>query len=1492
MSPPLHRRTASLQAEAVNKLIAEQALRDAEDPSMADLRSPMSTIGLSAPAMSPERLLGAFSSESSPLSSLTDGAPTPGSGWGSSGGMGPGMQIRREAAGKPDLIQQVQRAKAAGINAEGVVNGVVNKTGGQMEAAPPNGPGHRGVSGWVNDIFKKSNGGPGGSGRMGTTPKKTNMKNNQPLSTPPNKGRNGLNGGSTQKIPKAKDGNLPSSSPLDGGGSVQKRQRATYLENVPDEEEEEREHKRPAQRRWGVAAPSGPIRRPLNLEPALPPLYEQGPRKIYVDPKLLTSNGSDANLFDLSHILVGEIRHNQEPPPAQIFGFEGLPQYVPPDYNDSDPEDTEPDILGFHEEHLKKLDERIQTAVETNETHREERRLQAVIVELLGSQQKNMEEMQTRPKPTEILKGSRYHNLDESILALMKLKPARKKIDPPLFAEGTWHKSRRMEDEHLFDCSFCTFDCDYGVSDARVWLPLEASGVFCLECHKATITSLDGWKVTFDSDKEQRYSLKDNEARLKVLSETVATPPLKELADTLGFKKKAAMLQRGAGERQHLKDGQQTGDGDLQEVPDPQQYNEHVMSAFNGAAGSQISPMLSQNSVTAPQLSAKQALQTFPLQDQQRLTAWLTSEPPQRQHQFREFMNSLNGRQQWIILDQCRKRLAAGNNPLTGAPNVTPKSSPQVMDTRVQTLGPAQQQFMMQSMNETARGQISPIMEGGPDAPLPILNSELARSNNQRRLSIDNIPPASQLSTQSTPSGTGAPNAQKMGTAPNGHHRPTSYTDLPPPNLQTIVNFGGVLDGQQNPIAGPSGDSLLFKEPSKNDIQGHHRRTSSGTISMPSPTMIRSGGATPTLGQNGWPINGPSSSPAMPPPMFNRSNNQQRRLSNGSMVASSPTMMFEGGGTPNGQQGQFMNGPGSSPPMPPPMPNGAMSGNNIHQRRLSDTLPPPLSQMMINGNGAPNIQQGRAVSGLGSSSPLQPALQNGPVSGNPLQRRLSNSNMPQQALMSLENGMPMDQHGLATINSGAERTSVATPELRNETGSPPIPTNGKNSNQRRLSNSGNRPVPLQTPANSQSVQTITLMRSGGTIGPTTIPNNIGVANNANTKSRSNFTSSPTPANSATVQCRNSNGQQGMRSVNGPSGSPPMWNNTTAPSKVNARSHPRGSSPSAPAIAPVGLGITTGQQMAGAINDNHASSNFGPPLNSSGSTPMRHGQAKARRPSNPSGALTTPSWSPLDTQSNTQTPNSGPGPSVLLAIPPSYFPAPSRGMNNTQSRISTSTTPNPGSSPFIHISQPHGHTQSPSLHHAHASPLPNSQRMGPPPRPDLRGSSSDPQPDAHVNPPYESLLFCRGCPWRQIDIKKVRICEECKAEKLDIIKHRHTDFVSLHETRGEDLEKGAGIGWGQLASTHRTTCMICPSLATSKCSDCPLRVCTVCEVQLRMMCTFPRLLSTMQSNSLMILRAGKGQIWTLVLCFSQQRQHLRNDVSCFVAAACLAGAGAN
>jgi hypothetical protein len=132
-------------------------------------------------------------------------------------------------------------------------------------------------------------------------------------------------------------------------------------------------------------------------------------------------------------------------------------------------------------------------------------------------------------------------------------------------------------------------------------------------------------------------------------------------------------------------------------------------------------------------------------------------------------------------------------------------------------------------------------------------------------------------------------------------------------------------------------------------------------------------------------------------------------------------------------------------------------------------------------------------------------------------------------------------------------------------------------------------------------------------------------------------------------------------------------------------------------------------------------------------------------------------------------------------------------------------------------------------------------------------------------PYQGLHFCRGNPWKQVDLAKVVICKGCKEEKLSIIKHqRHREF-----TRFDKVETVDPFG-KVVYEAKQKRCMVCTGLATVKCKDCPLRFCDTCEICLRSLGESNVWNWKIYSNWCV----GKG--WLDNLLYYYNRSHLRND----------------
>lgn len=162
-------------------------------------------------------------------------------------------------------------------------------------------------------------------------------------------------------------------------------------------------------------------------------------------------------------------------------------------------------------------------------------------------------------------------------------------------------------------------------------------------------------------------------------------------------------------------------------------------------------------------------------------------------------------------------------------------------------------------------------------------------------------------------------------------------------------------------------------------------------------------------------------------------------------------------------------------------------------------------------------------------------------------------------------------------------------------------------------------------------------------------------------------------------------------------------------------------------------------------------------------------------------------------------------------------------------------------------------------------MPRGTPFSPPPQP-YHNHNHNYQHQHHPRPAEVSaltfekltgILFCRGCPWRQVDVTKARICKPCKDTKLAIIMHRHDDFIFLDEVplkqhgyfAGDDLKTN-------ITGKKLRACMVCTNRALWVCRDCPLRVCTSCKVELLAQC--------------------KGKVENLLMHYG--KEHVRNDVS--------------
>jgi len=1521
-----------------------------------------------------------MSVDSSPLS-VRSRTPTPGS------GLDTGLEfwIRQELAEKPrpTLVQQVAKLKECGLNV-----GEMIKFGKAQEKVDGQADGNK-QSGGIPTT--KDNRTTSRNNQMDKALNSTKLQK-QPLNTTPKK----------QKTSKARDGSLPSSSTPHGALGALKRPIPAYLENSPENGQREREHKRPAQRRWGVPQPSGPIRMPLNVVLALPPHFQERNPKVLNDAdNVMKLYGMIHKHCDLSHLRALEIRHTNDREYTQVPGFPGLPAY---DRFVGTAQGPKTDGLDANERRMQVFNYRAQTGVPLTEDEEEECRLRSKLLTILGNQRANFEQMRQVPEPAESFDPHKYLQVDLSILALTKLKPAtKKKSDPPLFANGSWYSSKRIEDEDSLGCTFCMFDCDYGISDERVWLPMEASGGFCRPCHLQTQTSIYEWDLSTNaSPEEYRFDL-EKQARIDELCGKAANPPLKELGDDVGFKKRAMQLRQ-----QNLNKRRQTELASLGRIPntqlsqhqvmsvsnsvqgqnspedrhrvlDAQRCQQQVMSAFNGASGDHISPFLPRNATMngeakqqQQQALSKSASKGIPGQTPMTTTGKATAQQQvvkNMKGQTSKKGASTMQKQQKVLTSMTGQPFNTGacasttQQQLQSAANiagktstkdigVTPEQNPaavsgpgrtrsdtrtdaaQAMDTLF-NMSQDRQDFIKQHLVDSAQGQfqrrisdsmpssstlslqtidnanrvpdpqqMGAVVDGHPRRTsftgLPQQSPIMERGmNNHRRLSGGFMSPPPAFSPELSGNGNGISDVQRTGATARSHQRRPSYTGLPPPNPQTRVRFMGVSaagdvmnhhrrissgpmsmpsspmiaeadgfpnvhhrrissgsmplssppmatenilpNGQQNAWSGPGSSPPMQPftpngEIPVNNYQGHHQRTSSSSMAMSSPKLMLPSHS-PIIGngnngfanapQNGHQVNGPGPSPPMQSIMEdgmprNYYPEHHRRTSSGSMSLSSPTMRATANIIRKAQQhGSVSNGPGGSAVIHPLMADFQMPMNYIRQRRLSNgsmMVSSPI--IMAYGSEAATVQEGQAVTSSSGNPPMQsPTLNAALPVNNAQQRRLSNSTPRRDAppMIPTGNGMPNGQQSRSMNRGGDPGRSTVAPEFRKIAGSPSMASAVANySNQRHSLNRANLPV-----------QVIQLSRSGGVIGPTTLPPVQTTSSNASEEA-----ARATHVAKKVSAPRNPPDPRSIRSFDGASDSPPKQN--------DARTHPCGSSP-ASANAPVtGLGIINGPRMT-------EGARFGSLLRKNTASQMLSRQANERRSANTARAFPTPSMSP-EAQSSTSMPEKLAGPFVPPSIPPGFATPdhitgpvvpPSQSPASTISDFSMSPfpqfqdpmsmTPNLAMSPLIPSHEVHAHPHAPTLRHTRSSPLPNTGIMGPPPLPAaVRKSVSQPS-----TPRFLPVTFCRGCPWRQIDIKKARICEPCKTQKLEIIKHKHVYFSSLHKNRGLDGER-YDIGCGTFSNTQRRTCMVCPALAEGQCRDCPLRLCSDCQVMMKQM----------------------------------------------------------
>jgi hypothetical protein len=116
------------------------------------------------------------------------------------------------------------------------------------------------------------------------------------------------------------------------------------------------------------------------------------------------------------------------------------------------------------------------------------------------------------------------------------------KEDPPLFSSGNV-ADRQIMEEDTQGCTWCLWSCEYGISDERCWLPVNAASGFCMDCHTITASFYDEWK----SDPNHFAGVRGNgrstiTRRLAELDKMSNVPLLKEVSVEEGWKDEALRL--------------------------------------------------------------------------------------------------------------------------------------------------------------------------------------------------------------------------------------------------------------------------------------------------------------------------------------------------------------------------------------------------------------------------------------------------------------------------------------------------------------------------------------------------------------------------------------------------------------------------------------------------------------------------------------------------------------------------------------------------------------------------------------------------------------------------------------------------------------------------------------------------------------------------------------------------------------------------------------
>jgi hypothetical protein len=441
--------------------------------------------------------------------------------------------------------------------------------------------------------------------------------------------------------------------------------------------------------------------------------------------------------------------------------------------------------------------------------------------------------------------------------------------------------------------------------------------------------------------------------------------------------------------------------------------------------------------------------------------------------------------------------------------------------------------------------------------------------------------------------------------------------------------------------------------------------------------------------------------------------------------------------------------------------------------------------------------------------------------GNPPQQRPT-INQPNRAPVATMNGPPISQAQGLGISNNQNR--------------PHGPSGAGNPSQQRLSvpSNGNPSRPA-TPAmnGTANTQNSALSRNGNP----SRPRSASVSSNP-AQQRPPPPHPGTASEQGRPRALSSTGispqQHQTATINGTSNRQGLPSNS--PGNNRPRAHSLAESPTFPMNGSVSAGNTPRPNISNNANVNlHRRASF-----SAGSSPSLTSGATG------TGGL-QPGFSP----------NSGNNPNRLASFvagsspQKSQNPFPNGNVDSTRrASFSAGTSPYliagqfPPFSPNINFPPPN--PSRPTLHHAHTVNGPSSQQqpMGPPPIPLRRAISLHDGRDISRFMPVD---FCRGSPWRQLDVFKTRICKECQVQKYKILTHRHLSFHLLgDEMRMDGMKRDS------------RNCMVCTGLATYGCDGCPLRLCGDCQTLLGLMC--------------------KGYLNNIFYLYG--RKHIRNDVSLF------------